>query len=74
MNETASRLLEYPVVMAMKSVDLSLAPQFMSEIGDVTRFTHKWAITAFTGVDPGANDCGDYPQKVSMLPNTARQC
>lgn len=35
----------------------------MAEIGDVTRFTHKGAITAFAGVDPGVNDSGDYSQK-----------
>ena len=35
----------------------------MAEIGDVARFTHKGAITAFAGVDPGVNDSGDYSQK-----------
>lgn len=63
MNETASKLPEYPVVMAMKGVGPSLGPQLMAEIGDVTRFTHKGAITAFAGVDPGVNDSGDYSQK-----------
>lgn len=63
MNETASRLPEYPVVMAMKGVGPSLGPQLIAEIGDVTRFTHKGAITAFAGVDPGVNDSGDYSQK-----------
>ncbi len=63
MNETASKLPEYPVVMAMKGVGPSLGPQLIAEIGDVTRFTHKSAITAFAGVDPGVNDSGDYSQK-----------
>lgn len=63
MNETASHLPEYPVVMAMRGVGPSLGPQLMAEIGDVTRFTHKGAITAFAGVDPGVNDSGDYSQK-----------
>lgn len=63
MNETAAKLPEYPVVMAMKGVGPSLGPQLMAEIGDVTRFTHKGAITAFAGVDPGVNDSGDYSQK-----------
>ena len=63
MNETASRLPEYPVVMAMKGVGPSLDPQLMAEIGDDTRFTHKGAITAFAGVDPGVNDSSDYFQK-----------
>lgn len=63
MNETASKLPEYPVVMAMKGVGKSLGPQLMAEIGDVTRFTHKGAITAFAGVDPGVNQSGTYDQK-----------
>jgi len=63
MNETASKLPEYPVVMAMKGVGPSLGPQLMAEIGDVSRFTHKGAITAFAGVDPGVSESGDYVQK-----------
>lgn len=63
MNETAAKLPEYPIVMAMKGVGPSLGPQLMAEIGDVTRFTHKGAVTAFAGVDPGVNDSGDYSQK-----------
>lgn len=63
MNETASKLPEYPVVMAMKGVGPSLGPQLMAEIGDVTRFTHRSAITAFAGVDPGVNASGEYSQK-----------
>lgn len=63
MNETASKLPEYPIVMAMCGVGLSLGPQLMAEIGDVTRFTHKGAITAFAGVDPGVNESGTYEQK-----------
>ena len=63
MNETASKLPEYPVVMAMEGVGPSLGPQLMAEIGDVMRFTHKGAITAFAGVDPGVNASGEYSQK-----------
>ena len=63
MNETASKLPEYPVVMAMKGVGTSLGSQLMAEIGDVSRFTHKSAITAFAGVDPGVNESGSYEQK-----------
>ncbi|MGO4865383.1 IS110 family transposase [Ligilactobacillus ruminis] len=63
MNETASKLPEYPVVMDMKGVGPSLGPQLIAEIGDVTRFTHKGAITAFAGVDPGVNESGTYEQK-----------
>lgn len=41
MNETASRLPEYPVVIAIKGAGPSLSPQLMAEIGDGARFTHK---------------------------------
>jgi len=63
MNLAAAKLPEYPVVMAMKGVGPSLGPQLIAEIGDVTRFTHKGAITAFAGVDPGVNQSGTYEQK-----------
>ena len=63
MNDVASQLPEYPVVLSMKGVGTSLGPQLMAEIGDVTRFTHKGALTAFAGVDPGKNDSGSYSQK-----------
>lgn len=63
MNVVASELPEYPVVLAMKGVGTSLGPQLMAEIGDVTRFTHKGALAAFAGVDPGNNQSGSYEQK-----------
>lgn len=63
MNETAAKLPEYPVVMQMKGVGPSLGPQLMAEIGDVSRFTHKGAITAFAGVDLDVNESGSYEQK-----------
>ena len=47
MNEAASKLPEYPVVMAMKGVGKSLGPQLMAEIGDVSRFTHKGELQSF---------------------------
>lgn len=63
MNETAAKLPEYPIVMEMKGVGSSLGPQLISEIGDVTRFHSKGALTAFAGVDPGVNESGTYAQK-----------
>ena len=60
MNETASKLPEYSIVMNMKGV---VGPQLMAEIGDVSRFTHKGAITAFAGVDPSVNESGTYEQR-----------
>lgn len=63
MDGLASTLPEYPVVMAMNGVGSTLGPQLMAEIGDVTRFTHREALTAFAGVDPGKNDSGKHVQK-----------
>ena len=63
MNETAAKLPEYPIVMEMKGVGPSLGPQLIAEIGDVTRFHSKGALTAFAGVDPGVNESGTYVQK-----------
>ena len=51
---------EYSVVMATDGVGPTLGPQLMAEIGDVTRFTHRGVLTAFAGVDPGANQSGGY--------------
>ena len=42
---------------------MSLLLQLMTGIGDVSRFTHREALTAFAGVDTGKNDCGQHVQK-----------
>ena len=63
MDQTASQLPEYPVVMAMNGVGPTLGPQLMAEIGDVTRFAHKGALTAYAGVDPRQNQSGKYKRK-----------
>ena len=60
MNRIASQLPEYPIVMAMCGVGTSLGPQLMAEIGDITRFTRREKLTAFAGVDPGANQSGTH--------------
>lgn len=60
MNETTSKLPEYPIVMEMKGVGLSFVPQLMAEISDVFRLTHKGAIA---GVDPSVNEFVSYSQK-----------
>lgn len=51
MNDLASTLPEYPVVMQMYGVGPSLGPQLMAEIGDVYRFHSKSALVAFAGID-----------------------
>ena len=63
MKHLAQQLPEYPVVMAMYGVGDSLGPQLMAEIGDVRRFAHKGSLTAFAGVDPGANQSGSHEAK-----------
>ena len=70
MDEAASTLPEYPIVMAMNGIGPTLGPQLMAEIGDVTRFTHRGALTAFAGVDPGKNDSGKHIQK--SVPTTKK--
>jgi len=69
MNKTTSKLPEYPVVIAMTGVGSSLGPQLMFEIGDISYFTHKSAIPAFAGIDPGANRSGSYKQKMFQFLN-----
>lgn len=56
--------------MEMKGVEPPLGPQLMAEIGDVSKFTHKNAITAFVGVEPRVNESGSYTQK--SVPTTKR--
>ena len=58
MNNLAKQLPEYTAVMEFYAVGDSLGPQLMAEIGDVRRFAHKGSLTAFAGVDPGANQSG----------------
>lgn len=63
MDQTAALLPEYSAVMEMNGVGHTLGPQLIAEIGDVTRFTHRGALTAFAGVDPRPNESGDYKRK-----------
>lgn len=63
MNRLAKELPEYNIVMSLYGTGKSLGPQLMAEIGDVRRFAHKGSLTAFAGVDPGANQSGTYEAK-----------
>jgi len=58
MNRLAAQLPEYPIVMSLYGVGLSLGPQLMAEIGDVRRFARRGSLTAFAGVDPMPNQSG----------------
>jgi len=60
MNHLSAQLPEYQVVMDMKGVGPSLGPQLIAEIGDLSRFSHREALTAYAGVDPGTNQSGAY--------------
>lgn len=70
MNRLASTLPEYETVMSMSGVGKTLGPQLMAEIGDITRFTHREALTAFAGVDPGVSQSGQF----SARSNNASKC
>lgn len=63
MNDVASQLPEYKIVLEMTGVGISLGPQLIAEIGDISRFTHRGALTAFAGIDPGVNQSGTYEQR-----------
>lgn len=58
MNELAATLPEYNTVMSMYGVGPTFGPQLMAEIGDISKFQHREALTAYAGVDPGKNDSG----------------
>lgn len=58
MDELASTLPEYEVVMNMYGVGHTFGPQLIAEIGDISRFNHRSALTAFAGVDPSVNQSG----------------
>ena len=60
MNELASTLSEYSTVMGIYGVGKTYEPQLITEIGDVYRFTHREALTAFAGVDSGVDESGQH--------------
>jgi len=70
MDELASTLPEYETVLSMRGVGKTLGPQLMAEIGDITNYTHREALTAFAGVDPGVNESGSFRSKS----NPASKC
>ena len=63
MDELASTLPEYDTVMGIYGVGKTYGPQLIAEIGDISRFNHREALTAYAGVDPGANQSGSRNQK-----------
>jgi len=63
MDNLASQLTEYDTVMAMFGVGKILGAQLIAEIGDVTRFHSKRALTAFAGLDSPPFQSGTYEAK-----------
>jgi len=60
MQQLASSLPEYPVVMSMKGVGAALGPRLISEIGDVRRFHSGSALVAFAGIDAPPYESGSF--------------
>lgn len=73
MNTLASTLPEYSTVMGIYGVGKTYGPQLIAEIGDVSRFTHREALTAFTGVDPGVDESASISPRVTGLLKLALQ-
>ncbi len=63
MDELASTLPEYRTVMSIYGVGHTFGPQLIAEIGDISRFDHRSALTAYAGVDPGVNQSGSIDQE-----------
>ncbi len=68
--KNCTRLPEYETVLSMRGVGKTLGPQLIAEIGDIANYTHREALTAFAGVDPGVNESGSFRSKS----NPASKC
>jgi transposase len=63
MRELAEQLPEYEVLKTFYGVGNRLAPRIIAEIGDVTRFSKKSALTAYAGLDSPPYQSGNYSAK-----------
>jgi len=63
MDRLASLLPEYKTVLAMPGLGKILAPQVIAEIGDITRFHNKRALTAFAGLDAPPYQSGQFESR-----------
>lgn len=63
MERLASTLPEYETVLSMRGVGKTLGPQLIAEIGDINNYSHREALTAFAGVDPGVDESGSRRSK-----------
>lgn len=48
---------------ASYGVEKTYGPQLIVKIGDASRFTHREALTAFAGVDPGVDESRQHKSK-----------
>jgi len=62
MNNIASELPEYEIVLAMHGVGKTLGPQLIAEIGDIRRYPKRSSLTRFAGIEPPENQSGTYNQ------------
>ena len=67
MSRLAQMLPEYETVLAMNGVGKILAPQLIAEIGDVTRFHSKRALTAFAGLNSPPHQSGQFEYKARKI-------
>ena len=63
MNNLASQLPEYPVVMSMPGIGPAMCPQIIAEIGNIYRYHDKHALVAFAGVDAPPFQSGTFNSK-----------
>jgi len=63
MDKLASTLPEYETVLSMSGIGKILCSQIIAEIGDVTRFHSKKALTAFAGLDSPPYQSGQFEGK-----------
>jgi len=63
MTRLASQLPEFDTVLAMPDVGKVLAPQLIAEIGDISRFHSKRALTAFAGLDSPPYQSGQFESR-----------
>ena len=65
MDKLASTLPEHGTIMGIYGVGKTYGPQLIAEIGDVSRFTHREALTAFAGVDPDVDESSQLKSKIN---------
>ena len=71
LNALASTLSEYSTVMGIYGIGKTYGPQLIAEIGDVSRFIHREALTAFAGVDPGVDESASTSPRATGLQKLA---